>query len=386
MKDIELSYNERRFLEMIFRMKSISRRELAEQLDLTAASTTRIATRLLELDLIEERVDRSGGMGQPRRPVAIRPERVFSAGINFALNTIDVAVIDLAGRIVAVERHGLERSSPEVAAQRADEILAAILQREGIARERLVGAGISVPANFVGDGNSVVPNALFTEYEDLDLNRVFGEAIDLDITVENDGACAALGEYYFAEGYRHEVLFLYHLGHGFNAGAVINGALYRGVRGNSCVTGVLFPYGEPRPTGTDLVNLLGEHGVDLADVADLAAIPDTGAAVLADWLDRAARQLEQACRIATGFFDPSVIVIGGRLPLPIVKRLTDQIRWQALDGPSRGLGVAPVIPSRLGPDGGAIGAACAPFLDRFFPGAMRNRYNNYLNGRRSVQG
>lgn len=382
MRIADLSFNERRFLELIFRERAISRRDIAERMELTGSSASRIAARLLDMGLIEEGVERLGAMGQPRRPIAIAPFRVFSAGINFALNTIDVAIIDLSGRVIAVTREALERSAPLVAAHRANEMLEALLAREGIDRERIAGVGISVPANFPPEKGSVLPNALFTEFDNVDLDAVFGSVMALETTIENDGACAALGEYYFAEGHRHEVFFLYHLGHGFNAGAVLNSRLYRGAHGNACVTGVLFPYGKPRPTGTDLVNLLGEQGIHLTDIADLENIPAHGQAVVDSWLERAARQIEEATRIATGFFDPSVIVIGGRLPLSLTAQLTDRIRWRDLPGPSRGLKVAPVIASKLGPNGGAIGAACVPFFARFFPGSMDSGRNGHANGRR----
>lgn len=381
-KNLDISFNERRFLELIFREKSLSRGELAGRMDMTGASATRIATRLLELGIVSEGVERLGALGQPRRQLAITPRTVLSAGINFALNVVDVALVDLCGDVVALARENLERSSPLDAARRANEMLDKILLSKGISRKNVVGAGISVPGNFPQEGGSVLPNALFKEYDDVDLSGVFADVLALPAIIENDGACVALGEYYFADGHRHEVFFMYHLGHGFTAGVMLNGRLYRGAYGNACVTGVLFPYGKPRPSGTDLINELAAVGIQLPDVADLADVPDEGAAVVEAWLTRAAEQLEDAVRIATGFYDPSVIVIGGRLPGALTERLAARIRWQEIPGPSRGLKVAPVSASKLGPDAGAIGAACVPFFSRFFPGSLESNYNNYANGRR----
>lgn len=379
-----ISFNERRFLELLFREKALSRKEISDRMEITGASITRIAARLLEAGIISENVERLGALGQPRRPLRISPGKIFSAGINFALNTIDVAVVDLSGDVVAIARQSLGRSAPIDSAILANDMLAGLLQQHGIDKQALVGVGVSVPANFPPDGKSVLPNALFTEFDNVDLEAVFGTVIGADTIIENDGACAALGEYYFAEGYRHEIFFMYHLGHGFTAGAVLNGRLYRGAHGNACVTGMLFPYGEPRPTGTDLVLELEAVGIRLGDVADLADIPLHGQPIVDAWLERAARQLEGAARIATGFFDPSIIIIGGRLPNALTERLVERIRWRELPGPSRGLTVAPVISSRLGPSSGAIGAACVPFFARFFPGSMESSFSNYANGRRQA--
>ncbi|MFC0216970.1 putative NBD/HSP70 family sugar kinase [Pseudochelatococcus lubricantis] len=372
MADVQtlLSYSDRRFLQLLFMEKALSRKDVARRLDMTEASISRIASRLVAMGIVSESAEREGKLGQPVRTLTIAAGQIFSAGINFALNVVDVAIIDLAGTVVSMTRERIEQSSPTVAAEKANGILSHMIWQHGIDLDAIVGVGVSVPGNFAPDKESVFAHSLFLEYGDINIADVFGSVCGMPAVIENDGACAALGEYYFANGHRHRMLFKYHLGHGFNAGIVLDGRLYRGAYGNSGVTGVLFPYGKPRPTGTDLIETLAAVDIHLTDVADLESVPGNGRDTVERWLDRAAGQLAEAVRIATGFYDPSIIVIGGRLPRWLTQELTGRIAWETLAGPSRGLRVAPVVPSTLGPSSGAIGAACVPFFDRFFPNAI----------------
>lgn len=365
-----LTLNERRVIELLFCERGLSRKELAERLNVTAASLTRIAGRLMEAGLVVEAVDRQGLLGQPRRPLSIAPQKFFAAGVNFALTTIDVALIDLAGNVVALRRGALDRQGPERAAEAAALLLRAMLSESHIDRSAVIGAGVSVPGNFAHASGNIRAHSLFTDYDDPGLNRIFHDALGWDVIIENDGHCAVLGEYFYGEGHKHRVFFKYHLGHGFRAGVIIDGRPFRGAYGNACVSGVLFPYGKPRPTGLDLLEMLAEAGMAMNDLADLDAPPPEAEPIIARWADRAADQLKEAARIATGFFDPEVIVIGGRLPSFLNERLVARIDTASLPGPSRGLPVAPVHASRLGPPAGSIGAACALFFRRFFPGAV----------------
>ena len=97
------------------------------------------------------------------------------------------------------------------------------------------------------------------------------------------------------------------------------------------------------------------------------------------WIERAAVQLRHALRVTTGFFDPSTIIIGGRLPSDLNKRLVKRAIKTPLEGPSRGLTVAPVRASTLGPKAGAVGAACIPLFRTFFTGENWDAGNNHLN-------
>ena len=218
-------------------------------------------------------------------------------------------------------------------------------------------------------------------FDDDRAGKAFQHAFDEPVAIENDGTCAALGEYVFARGDGEDPLFLIHIGHGVGGGAVLSGRVYRGAHGNACLPGVLFPYDQARPSGQDLLDTLRAAGHPIGEFDALENPEPEISAVVETWIGRAGVQLREAVRTASGFFDPAVVVIGGRLPQWINARLVDVILADPLAGPSRGLAVAPLRTSKLGPSAGAVGAACIPLTATFFPTAVADAGNAYLNGR-----
>lgn len=381
--DLSLSYNERLVLELVFLNQATGRAEIAERTGLTAATVTRLVAPLVDAGLLTEQVDRVGAIGQPRRRLAIAPRKVFSVGINFMRHQFDLTVVDLNGDVLAMEQFEIDTITPESLGDASARHLASVLERIGVSRSAIIGAGYSVPGNFAPDGYSLRAHDYFRALDGLDLRPTLSAALGMPCWVETDGACAAIGEYLHGVGRRHETFFLVHIGHGVGGGAVINGQLYRGPHGNASKPGVLFPYDQPRPSGQDLLETLRSAGAVVEDIATLGMVAESHWTVIDAWLDRAAGQLGQVVRVVTAFIDPELIVVGGRLPSDMNKDLVSRTGQLVLDGPSRGLPLAPLEASSLGPQSGALGAASLPMFARFFTGSIGNGHNAYVNGRRA---
>ncbi len=377
-----LTYNERQLIELVFRGDRVSRADLADITGLTGATVSRLVGRLIESGLLSESVARAGSIGQPRRHLSITPGQAYAVGVNFMRHRFDVALVDLAGTVVDYAVFQIEEVTPQSVADRAVSSLDECLARAGVARADVVGAGFSVPGNFALDGVSLRAHDYFRALDNVNMTPILEEALDLPCSVDTDGACAAIGEFMHGAGRAFETFFFIHIGHGVGGGTIIGGHLYRGPHGNASKPGVIFPYDKPRPSGQDLVETLRAAGAPVQDIADIEPIMDAVAGPLDAWLDRAADQLGEVARLATAFIDPDIIILGGRLPDDLNARLVSRIRTAELSGPSRGLPVASVLTSKLGPKSGALGAASLPVFANFFPGSVGSSYNSYANGRR----
>ncbi|MBB4276636.1 ROK family protein [Rhizobium mongolense] len=381
----ELSLNERRLVELIFKNRGVARVDLAQLSGMTGASVTRLIGGLLDLGLVSEEPNRSGAQGQPRRLLQLQASRFFAAGVTFSVARMEVVIIDLGGSILATRTVEVRTGRPEEVAEAAqaavDEMLAALSIQKG----DLIGIGVSVPGNFGTASNLLKAHPFFPAFEDGRAMEAFRDAFDTACHVENDGTAAALGEYVFAsDNAADDPLFFIHIGHGVGGGAVIDGRPYRGANGNACLPGVLYPYDQPRPSGQDLLATLKAAGFPLRDFEDMSAMPAAADTIVSEWITRAGAQLRQAVRTATAFFDPARIVLGGRLPSDLNVRLVETILSETIEGPSRGLPIAPVFASHLGVQAGAVGAGCAPFFRAFFTGAVADGGSAHLNGRRPV--
>ena len=373
-----LSLNERRLIEKVATDGPLARTDLSRALGLTGATVTRMVAELEPLGLFDEWPDRKGRGGQPKRLLRLKARQFYAAGLTFSRRSVELVVLDLIGQVVGRRSVRPCADSPRVLALTSLESLAEIATQHGIAPEKIVGIGCAMPGNF--GPHSFKAHGIFADFDSPAVVAEFKDTFAQAVWIENDGKSAALGEYvYGRQPDDGRALFLIHVGHGVGGGAVIDGVPFRGVNGNACLAGFLFPYGQPRPSAFDLLETLTQAGQRLDDFGDLNPILADNR-VVDDWVARAGEQLSSAVLAATAFIDPSMVVIGGRLPPVLNQRLVARIHETARPGPSRGLSLAPVRAAQLGPEGSAIGAACLPLFDIFFGGTAGN---NYLDGRRS---
>ncbi len=377
----DLSTNERRIIELIATSGTIARVDLARRLGLTGASVTRIIAALGDLGLLDETADKSGAPGQPKRLLSIRPRSYFAVGITFTLTTLELALVDAKGEVVATRSAAIPAGGARQIAEAARLTVARIVQEGGIPQDRMIGIGCAMPGNFGSDTDLLAPHEVFSELDDAGVLADFVGRLGLPFHLENDGTSAALGERVFGrqKGDGHSP-YLIHLGHGVGGGVIVDGAPFTGAHGNAGLPGFLYPYGAPRPSGLDLLDGLRAQGHAIADFRDLDTFAPDHPDLVA-WCARAGAQLRLAVQAASAFLDPSVIVVGGRLPVFILDRLVSVIRAEPIPAPSRGLRVAPVRASRLGPAGGAIGAACLPLFRSLFADPRTDFGSPYQNGR-----
>lgn len=378
----DLSRNERLLIEIIFAKQKIARIDLAKQSGMTGATVTRLTAGLIDLGLLTEEVDRIGTQGQPKRLLRLQPNRILSAGITFSIASMEVVIINIAGTILNSRSVGIAASSAEAVAHSAQAAITSMLIDIEASQQNLLGIGCSVPGNFGTMSNIMKAHMFFPAFENGEVVKAFDSIFAVPYYLENDGTAAAMGEYFFGHDViNRDPMFFIHIGHGVGGGAVIGGHPYRGVNGNACLPGVLFPYDLPRPSGQDLLSFLASHGFLLEDFGALNALSEKAQPFMELWVERASEQLRFAIRAVTGFFDPAVIIIGGRLPETLNHQLVDRVMSRPIEGPSRGLAIAPVRASHLGVKGGAIGAACIPLFSQLFSGTIPDAGNLYLNGR-----
>ena len=364
----ELTLNERRLVELVFRHERIARVDLAAAADITPASVTRLVAGLMELCLFSETTLKDGARGQPKKLLEIRRQRFCSLGFYLFTDKIQAALIDFGGTVVAQDSRSLGKSSAENVVEAMNVLTEELLPAIRNTRRVFLGVGLSLPGNFGSFGKSVEAHEAFLGLDGTAIQQALLNYGEWPVFLENDGTSAALGEYLFG-GHDADTLFMLHIGCGFGGGAVLNGRPYRGHNGNACLPGALFPYGQPRPTLQDLEEYLQDLGLEPSYVFDAERSAAVLSPELAAWKDRAKEQIKLAVRLVSGLFDPTVIVMGGMLPAFISDIIAAEIAREGVEGPSRGLTAAPLYATSLGNLCGPVGAASVPFFRSFFPGS-----------------
>jgi predicted NBD/HSP70 family sugar kinase len=352
-------------METIWRCGPIPRIDIARLTGMTGPHITRLTKDLEDRGLISDTVLRDGTRGQPVRPVSLAREGAYALGINFSHTFIEIGLVDLAGNLVSHEKLPLGRAEPKAIVTAARDALERQVQRTAISRDRIVGAGFSVPGDFREGSRKLHAHMYFPDLAEVDLAEAIEGEMPVPVSVENDAASAAVGERVHGAGGAYRSFLLVHVGHGIGSGLLLDGRLYRGAFGNAGMIGTLFPMNAPRPSGQDLFQTLQQARISINDFDDLDKL-DLSNPVVVAWLERAGRQLSEGLYYAARILDPEAVILGGRLPPLVLEALYKHVNLDTLFERESFLPRPVVIRSRLGSYAGVVGAAAVCFFKTFF--------------------
>jgi predicted NBD/HSP70 family sugar kinase len=362
----KLSASYREVLDAVWRNGPSSRAEIAASTRFTRPAITQIVQELTAIGLLTEQPARKGMRGQPSRPLTVRAEAGFAAGVNFSHSYLELALVDLGAAVIGTVRTKLERPDPDAIGAAAAQALDRLIADHALDRSRLLGIGISFPGDFQADG-TLLPHAYFPALREPGLVERFEAALDAPVMLENDGRVCAIGERVMGVGTAYRTFMLVHIGHGVGGGLIIDGKPYRGAQGNAGIMGQYYPYGAPRPSGQDLLETLTAAGFAVSDFDGLEILPAESAPVVEQWIARAARQLRGDIARVGRFFGPEAIILAGRLPPAIMTALAEAIDLDSVLRPLDDLPIPPLRASSLGSAAGMIGAASLPIFQGLLP-------------------
>jgi predicted NBD/HSP70 family sugar kinase len=317
-----------------------SRAAIAAASGLTRATVSALVDDLMVGGLLTEHdpAPRSGA-GRPAAGLTLSADGPAGLGLEINVDYLAACVVDLTGSVRhRIVSHADQRPASAADSLRALDALAAQARAAATAEGlRLAGAALAVPGLVAAEGLvRVAPNL---GWQDVDVPALLPGLADLPLIVDNEANLAALAS---SDGER---TFLYVSGEiGIGAGIVLDGELYRGVRGWSGEIGhvTVFPDGRPCRCGANgcLEQYAGQEHV----VADA---------------ELAASALGIALAAVVNLLDIGVIVLGGAYA-PEFPRLRDGIEAE-LGRRVLTSGMAPVTlrAAALGADAAMRGAADA---------------------------
>lgn len=364
-------YNLRTVLQAIRLGGETTRVELAQQTGLTAPTIANITGRLSEMGLIQSAGRRIGGRGQPAMRLVINPDGAFGVGLTIDRDHLTLVTLDLAGEVRS-------RVTREIAFALPDDVIAFVeaeldgaIRSGGVDRERVLGLGVAIPDEIGMIGARDRP-AAYDAWAQADIAALLETSVPWPIHVDNDAAAAALGEAQCGTVFEHPSFFYLLISVGLGGGPVFDRTYHRGATHRSGEIGLM-------PDDTAGAGALVQDTVSLSALqARLAAagFPDRGiehlvdlsagaAPVVDQWLADCARSLTAPLIAINCLINPDAILIGGRLPMPLIRRLAERLTdaLSAVPLPAH----AQILPAVMAEDAPAIGAAILPFLDHVLP-------------------
>ena len=368
-------HNQRVTLHAIRVNGPITRAELAQITGLTAPAIANITKRLLGDKLIQEAGQRRGGRGQPATKLVINPDSWFSIGLNVDRDHVTMVVLDFEGRIRARASSEMNFAMPKDVEKFFRKSVGELLEKVGIGRERLVGIGVALPDDMPRAATLPHQPEDYGVWASTNVSSLLCDVLELPLFVENDAAAATMGEMQFGLGKKYQTFFYLLITAALGGSLVIEGNHFRGATGRSGELGLLRgrdASGYERQIQnivslSALYSRLAEQGIRVHAPPELMRLDERGTAVLDAWVEAAVDTLIDPVVAVNCLVNPEAILIGGRLPAPIVDRIASRLnqRLASLGGtvPS----IAPVARAALSDDAPAVGAAILPFSHRLLP-------------------
>lgn len=208
----------------------VSRKDLAEEIGLTAAAVTQICTDIMNEGVLVEtgiNVERSGA-GRKKVLLDLNYDAFYVYAVNIEPQYTTIAISNLKGVQAAIARVQTNRDIP------AEDFLmqiADICRQLGMANQdeagRIAAVGVGV-TGIVDKVSGVSKRAYGIWDEEADIAQILGRELVLPVYVENNVNAFAIAELLYGTGKEHDNLMVIKWGPGVGCSVIIDQEIYEG--------------------------------------------------------------------------------------------------------------------------------------------------------------
>jgi predicted NBD/HSP70 family sugar kinase len=367
-------HNQRVTLHAVRLNGPVTRTELALKTGLTPAAIANITNRLLQDRLILNAGRLRGARGQPASKFIINPDSWFSIGLNVDRDHVTLVVLDFVGKVRARASREIHFAKPAAVRTFFQRTVGQLLAKAGIARDRLIGVGVAFPDDITRAHLPEQP-ADYAAWASVRVDDLIRDVLAIPVFIENDAAAAAIGEMQFGSGHRYRSFFYLLVTAALGGGVVADGSYVRGATGRSGEIGWLRARNDAGEESqlqnivslSSLYSRLAAQGFHVATPRGLTRLQPAARAIVERWIGESTEALVEALLAVNCLINPEAILIGGRLPAPLVDRLANALNDRMAVFASQIPAIAPVARALTSDDAPAVGAAILPFSYRLLP-------------------
>ena len=292
-------------------------------------------------------------------------------GIDIGGTDTKIGLIDVHQKLIDSVCIPTEAGRPaEEVIRTVGETALELLDKNGIAMDQCVGAGIGVPGTVDGK-TGIVRYSNNIRWEEVPLADEIGKYLPIPVEIANDADCAALGEAAAGAGKECSDVVMLTLGTGVGGGIILDGEIYegRGLGGSELGHMVIVENGEPCTCGrrgcleayvsaTALKRDARRAAGKEMNPEEIFALAGQGDPVMKAVTDTYIRRLGLGIVNIVNIFRPQLVLLGGgisRQGETLLAPLRQIVREECFGGTK---GDVPEIEEAvLGNDAGMIGAA-----------------------------
>lgn len=226
--------NSKTILNVIFKQKQISRKDLAAQTGLTPSAVSRLTSALIEENLIcETGVDRnSKRLGGPvPRLLSINDSFPFVVALHIGVKSIGCALFTLSAKLMDFEEYAVpEELSIDGLLDILDKGLSQIQARMRVAKSDILAIGVDI-SGYVNKLDGLIYNDRIKCINGISLEQVFAEHFQLPVYVDNIVHSMALAELLFGDNIEAENFAFVYLGGICGLSFGLDGCIFNGSHG-----------------------------------------------------------------------------------------------------------------------------------------------------------
>ena len=354
--------NRQRVVEILRTQGQVSQADIARATGLSRTTVSTLVMELKDAGLIvdvEPRLLRRRG-GRPGVQLALQDPGRVVAGIDFGHSHVGVAVADLGHNLLAERRNELDVNRQAVQAlDCAAQMFAEVLDRAGVDRKKVIGAGIGIPGPVDRAHGTAGSATILPGWVGLRIASEMQARLGVPVEIENDANLGALAELTWGAGRDCPNFAYLKAATGIGAGIVIDGHLLRGATGTAGEIGhttldergLLCYCGnrgclETVASGPAIVKLVGPVNgstLSLAQIVELAAEGDLRCRrAIAD----AGREIGVAVAGLCNLINPERVIVGGLLSRAgdvLLRAMRESIRRHAVQAAAESVDVRAAV-------------------------------------------
>ncbi len=224
--------NQSSILRLINEYGPISRKELSEKTDYSAATISNHVKTLIEEGFVieKEKGISSGG----RKPVylTINPNKGYIIGVDIEVSKVKIVMFNLKLKVEKkIEFYIDPQKSPEEILEDIQADIEAMMLQKSVSEYDLLGIGIAVPG-LVNKERNLLKFAPNLGWQEEDISGFFNQIFKVPIFIENEANAAGIGEKEFYYDKNINMVYV-SINEGIGCGLIFNGKIYRGASGNA---------------------------------------------------------------------------------------------------------------------------------------------------------
>ena len=345
--------------------RATSRTALAQNLGISPSTVGLYVDRLIADKFLDESGVNQGKMGRPQRLLATCAEAGWFAGVEFNAHRIQFVAVDFSGHSVESQVVPLPR---KVSAEHVlQSIVAGVKALTVNMKGPLLAVGVGVPGLVDPETGTGVHFAFIPDWKQVPVSAQLASALNVPIILQNNLRSIALAERWFGMGHSLSNYIILGPRSGFGIAMVQDGRLINGANHAAGEVGRWpWPPGAPAGSAQEMHHMLSAPTTwrRLANASEDEPLPENLREALANFADAEGKIWDEICtdfaRVVGSvqlITDTGLFILHGPLTA-LGERFCESIVSAAhalcpalADFPLK------VVPSHLGDDAGALGAA-----------------------------